>query len=129
MALKEDLRGARHWMETQGVAAEDDEQQVVKYQGLQIPFKTTPSIHPVASAGRTLRFKVIADTRDSILGEVGGHSGGWTNGVGKSEQLTVRGRKNVSSGATSNEKAEERPAIAGTQRVLTQGTLKRKPLG
>ncbi|KAL0572193.1 hypothetical protein V5O48_009765 [Marasmius crinis-equi] len=129
MASKEDLRGARHWMEAQGVTAEDDEQQVIKYQGLQIPSKSTPSIRSVASAGRTSRFKVIADNRNSILGEVGAYPGGWASRVGKSEKLTGRGRMNVSSGAASNEKAEERITITGTQHALTQETWKSEVVG
>ncbi|KAL0564023.1 hypothetical protein V5O48_018035, partial [Marasmius crinis-equi] len=65
----QDLRGVCHWMEAQGLAAEDDERQVVKRQILQVPFKPTPSIRSFTSAGRTSSIQVIAGKCDFILGQ------------------------------------------------------------
>lgn len=76
-------------------AASDPEtagEEFSRLKALQEAFKRTPSISAKDASITTSnsQFKVVANKRNSILGEVG-HSGGWVSKVGEREKLIGHG--------------------------------------
>ncbi|KAK1233409.1 hypothetical protein PQX77_003435 [Marasmius sp. AFHP31] len=130
--ISEELIAVKQRMDEAQRAAEagEGEEAVGRLQALQDAFKRTPSISAqskdavsVQSAGGTSQFKVVANKRNSILGEVG-HSGGWVSRVGEREKLIGRASTSQPGAGVEDKGDREKAALAGTSHAPGSETWK-----
>ncbi|KAF9256822.1 hypothetical protein L218DRAFT_910995 [Marasmius fiardii PR-910] len=91
--VSEELMAVKHRMDEASKKAasgdaEGTSEEIGRLKALQEAFKRTPSISSKDASISTTnsQFKVVANKRNSILGEVG-HSGGWVAKVGEREKM------------------------------------------
>ncbi|KAK1217909.1 hypothetical protein PQX77_019418 [Marasmius sp. AFHP31] len=130
--ISEELIAVKQRMDEAQRAAEagEGEEAVGRLQALQDAFKRTPSISAqskdavsVQSAGGGSQFKVVANKRNSILGEVG-HSGGWVSRVGEREKLIGRASTSQPGAGVEDKGDREKAALAGTSHAPGSETWK-----